>query len=207
MDPLLGLVAASGWASGLNVYLVTLLVGGAGRLGLLDAPDVLTHPATLIAAGVLFAVELVADKVPWLDSVWDAVHTAVRPLGAGLIAYALTGDWGVAEQAAAAGGSGALALTAHAAKATVRGVINLSPEPVTNATASVAEDGLAAGTVILAIAAPVLALGLVALLVLASAWVVRRLWRSARRRRAPAEHQEADGHGAGRDEDEAVRRQ
>lgn len=180
MDPLLGLLAGSGWASGLNVYLVVLLLGGAGRLDLLDVPAVLTHPATLGVAALLFAVELVVDKVPWLDSVWDAVHTAVRPLGAGLVAYALTGDWATGQQVAAAGGSGALALTAHAAKATVRGAINTSPEPVTNVTASLVEDGLAAGTIVLAIVAPVVALALVAVLAVAGAWVTRRVWRAVR---------------------------
>ncbi|MFO8076920.1 MAG: DUF4126 domain-containing protein [Actinomycetota bacterium] len=175
MDVAVGLIAGTGWASGLNLYLVAVLLGLAARVGVDDVPAALGHPAVLAVAVVLLLVEFVADKVAWLDSAWDAVHTVVRPAGATLLGSLLSdGDL----RAAAA--AGVLALLAHAGKAGLRLLANLSPEPLSNVALSVAEDGLAGVTVVLALLAPALALAFVAVLLAGSVVALLRL---ARRRR------------------------
>jgi hypothetical protein len=127
-----GIIAGSGWASGINLYLVTLLLGIAGRIGWSDIPEVLTRTDVMIVAGVLFGIEFFADKIPYLDSVWDAIHTVVRPLGAAGLGAVIAGDSGSIGAALGAVVAGALALDAHTAKATTRVVANTSPEPVSN---------------------------------------------------------------------------
>jgi hypothetical protein len=177
----IGLVAGSGWASGLNLYAVSLLLGLAGRFGWEDVPDVLTRTDVLITVGVLFLVEFAVDKVPYLDSVWDAIHTVVRPLGAAALGYVLAGESDSVGQALGAAVSGALALTSHSAKASTRAAANLSPEPVSNMSLSLFEDGLAGVVTLIAIAFPVLALVLALLLAVACGVVVYKLWGAVRR--------------------------
>ena len=87
-----GLIAGSGWASGINLYLVALMLGAAGRLGWADIPDVLTRLDVMIVAGILFLIEFVADKIPFVDSVWDVIHTVIRPLGAAGLGAVIAGD-------------------------------------------------------------------------------------------------------------------
>ncbi|MEK8032005.1 DUF4126 domain-containing protein [Ideonella sp. DXS29W] len=132
---LLALAAVLGWASGLRLYLVVFLTGLAGAMGWIHLPpglQVLQHPGVLGLAGFLVLVEFFADKVPWVDSAWDAVHTFIRiPAGAALAAGALGADAGVWTFMAALMGGG-LAATAHAAKATTRAAVNASPEPFSN---------------------------------------------------------------------------
>jgi hypothetical protein len=178
---LVALLAGSGWASGLNLYLVVLLLGLAGRTGLAEVPDALTRTDVLVIAGVIFVLEFVVDKVPWLDSAWDTFHTAIRPLGAAAIGLLLTGEAETWQQVTAAVGAGGLATAAHAAKATTRVAVNTSPEPVSNAVVSVAEDGLVTMVIALAITNPILALVVVLLLVGAGAALTIALWRTARR--------------------------
>lgn len=180
MDPV-GLIAGSGWASGINLYLVVVMLGAAGRLGWTDIPEVLTRTDVMVVAGVLFVVEFFADKVPYLDNVWDAIHTFVRPLGAAAIGAVIAGD---AESIGAALGAvvaGALALDAHAAKATTRVAANTSPEPVSNIFLSVFEDVGVALLVVLAVTFPVIAIAVVILLVIAASAITIWLWRAARR--------------------------
>lgn len=174
---LVGLIAGSGWASGLNLYLVTLLLGSAGRFGWTDIPEVLVRTDVMIAAGVLFVVEFFADKVPYLDNVWDAIHTFVRPIGAAALGAVLAGESDTIGSALGAVVAGALALDAHAAKSTTRVVANTSPEPVSNLVLSVFEDVSVALLVALAIAFPVVTLVVVAVLVVAAAAVTIWLWR------------------------------
>ncbi len=184
----LGLIAGSGWAAGLNLYLVGLLLGTAGRLGWADVPDVLSRPDVMIVSGLLFAVEFAADKIPYLDNVWDAIHTVVRPLGAAALGAVLAGDSESIGAALGAVISGTLALSAHSAKATTRAAVNTSPEPFSNIFLSLFEDGLVAGLVALALlfpwAALVVALVLGGLAVWLSVRLVGaiRLWRRWARR-------------------------
>ncbi len=176
----LGLIAGSGWAAGLNVYAVALILGLLGRLGNADVPEELTSTPVLVAAAVLYVVEFFADKVPYLDNVWDAVHTIIRPVAAGMIGYLLAGEAGISEPLGA-GTAGALALSAHSVKATTRAVVNVTPEPVSNITLSLFEDGLVAGMVLLALAFPAIALVVVVVAVVSGGWVVVKLWRALSR--------------------------
>lgn len=176
-----GVIAGSGWASGINLYLVTLLLGVAGRIGWTDIPEVLTRLDVMIAAGVLFGIEFVADKVPYLDSVWDAIHTVVRPLGAAALGAVIAGDSGSIGTALGAAVAGVLALDAHAAKATTRVVANTSPEPVSNIALSLLEDVGVTLLVALAITFPLVTLIVVGVLVVAATTLTIMLWKVARR--------------------------
>lgn len=172
-----GLIAGSGWASGLNLYAVTFVLGMAGRLGWGDVPEVLSRTDVLITVAVLFFIEFAADKIPYLDNVWDVLHTVIRPLGAAALGYVIAGDSDSIGQAAGAIVSGALALTAHSAKASTRAAVNVSPEPVSNMTLSFAEDAVATGVTLVAILFPVLALLVVIVAAAGSIWLVSRFWR------------------------------
>ena len=140
---LVALAAALGWASGLRLYAVVFLTGLAGALGWVNLPEglkLLQQPAMLYASGGLLAVEFFADKVPWVDSLWDTVHTVIRiPAGAAL-AYAVFGGDQATWAAAAALLGGTLAATSHAAKTTTRAAANTSPEPFSNIALSLAGD-------------------------------------------------------------------
>jgi hypothetical protein len=176
-----GLIAGSGWASGINLYLVSLLLGLSGRAGWGDIPDVLERTDVMIVSGVLFSIEFVADKIPFLDSLWDSVHTVIRPLGAAALGAVVAGDSASIGTAVGAIVAGALALDAHAAKASTRLVVNASPEPVSNVALSFAEDIGVAGLVVLAVTYPVATIVVVAILVVAATALTIWLWRIARR--------------------------
>lgn len=180
----IGLLAGTGWAAGLNLYLVTFLLGLGGRLDWLEVPAVLQRTDVMIVAGILYAVEFVADKVPYLDNIWDAVHTFVRPVGAAAIGYVIAGDSSSVAAAVGAILSGSLALSAHSAKATTRATVNTSPEPFSNIFLSVAEDGLVAGLIALAIANPVITLIVVVLLTVGAVWLTVMLFGVIRRFRS-----------------------
>ena len=180
---LTALAAALGWASGIRLYAVLFIVGGLGFLHWIELPGglaVLAHPWVLTASGFMFFVEFFADKIPGVDTLWDAVHTFIRiPAGAALAA-SVFGDSSAAAGLAAAIVGGSLAAGSHIAKAGSRAVINTSPEPFSNWAASFGED-LAVGTLLwLAFAHPVAALAIVALLVLLSIWLIPKVWRFIR---------------------------
>jgi hypothetical protein len=140
---LVALAAALGWASGLRLYAVVFLTGAVGWLGWVALPSglqVLQHPLVLGASGVMLAVEFFADKIPGLDSLWDAVHTFIRiPAGMALAAGVFGGDSAAWTTIAALLG-GTLAATSHAAKATTRAAVNTSPEPFSNIAVSLLGD-------------------------------------------------------------------
>jgi Domain of unknown function (DUF4126) len=177
----IGIITGSGWASGINLYLVTLLLGVSGRLGWSDIPEVLTRTDVMIVAGILFAIEFVADKIPYLDSVWDTIHTVIRPLGAAALGAIVAGESNSIGAALGAAVAGALALDAHAAKATTRVVANASPEPVSNVALSLTEDVGVALLVALAVTFPLVTVIVVGILVVAATTVTILLWRVARR--------------------------
>ncbi|WP_018545583.1 DUF4126 domain-containing protein [Streptomyces sp. LaPpAH-108] len=137
----LPLVFTSGWASGVNAYAVVLLLGLFGLTGVSDdVPQTLQRPEVLIAAGVLFLLETVADKIPYVDSVWDSAHTVIRPLAGAWIGALLAGHSGSLSDVAAGLLGGSTALASHAVKAGTRMAVNTSPEPVSNIVLSLAED-------------------------------------------------------------------
>jgi len=180
---LVALAAAVGWASGIRLYAVLFIVGGLGYLDVVELPGglaALAHPWVLAASGFMFCVEFFADKIPGMDTLWDAVHTFIRiPAGAALAA-SVFGDSSAAATLAAAILGGSLAAGSHFAKAGSRAVINLSPEPFSNWAASFGEE-LAVGTVLwLAFAHPVAALIVIAALILAMIWLIPRVWRFIR---------------------------
>jgi hypothetical protein len=183
----LPLVLSNGWAAGVNVYAVVLILGLAGRLELAEVPEPLTRTEVLIAAGALYAIEFVTDKIPYVDSLWDVMHTAIRPTIAAVLGALLAGDAETLTQALAAVGSGATALVSHAVKAGLRAAINTSPEPITNISASLVEDALVAVVVVLALSYPWIALALAAALLAGGLALLLRLvqrlraWRTASR--------------------------
>ena len=181
---LVALAASLGWASGLRLYAVLFIVGGLGYLNWIDLPtglDVLSHPFVLAASGFMCFVEFFADKIPAVDSLWDAVHTVIRiPAGAALAA-SVFGDSSSATMLAAAILGGTLAAGSHFVKAGSRAVINTSPEPFSNWTASVGEE-IAVGSVLwLAFTYPLVALAVVLVLTGLAIWLIPKLWRAFRR--------------------------
>ena len=183
----LPLVLSAGWAAGVNAYATVLLLGIFGRLGLGDVPDGLEETWVMVAAGGLYAVEFVTDKIPYVDSAWDTVHTAIRPTIAAALGVLLNGEATGLEDALAAVGSGTTALASHAVKAGLRAAINLSPEPVTNATASLTEDFLVGSVVVLLLTHPWVALALSMTLLVIGLTIIALLWRKIRATRARSE--------------------
>jgi hypothetical protein len=181
---LVALAATLGIASGLRLYAVLFIVGAVGYLGWVDLPAglaPLSHPLVLAASGFMCFVEFFADKIPIIDSLWDAVHTLIRiPAGAALAA-GVFGDSSTALTLAAAILGGTLAAGSHFTKAGSRAVINTSPEPFSNVAASLSEDIAVGGLLWLAIAHP-LAAGIVVLVLIALiVWLLPKAWRGARR--------------------------
>ena len=146
----LPLAIANGWGCGISAYAVVLITGLVGRSGVADTPEVLQRTDVLVAASVLLVIEFVADKIPYVDSAWDSVHTFVRPAIGGVLGALLAGDASTLGQAVAAVGTGGIALSSHLAKGGIRLAVNASPEPVTNVVASLTEDGAVAGVTLLA---------------------------------------------------------
>jgi hypothetical protein len=188
MTELLPLAFTSGWASGVNAYATVLVLGLLGRLGGVDAvPDGLERTDVLVAAAVLYALEFVTDKIPYVDSTWDAVHTAIRPTVGAAIGLLVAGDADSLETAVLTATGGVTALASHLVKGGLRLAINTSPEPASNIAASVAEDVSVAGLISLVVVAPWVAAGIAALLLLTGAALVAllatRIRRALRRRR------------------------
>jgi hypothetical protein len=179
---LVPMVFSSGWASGVNAYLVVLVFGIADRIGdLATVPDTLGRTDVLVAAAALYTVEFVLDKIPFLDSTWDAISTVIRPVIGTAIALLVSGDAASAEQAAYGALGGGTALASHLVKAGGRLAINASPEPVTNILASLAEDVAVVTVVLLAIQYPWIALAVAAALLLVGGFVVYHLLKLVRR--------------------------
>ncbi|MFE0696097.1 DUF4126 domain-containing protein [Streptomyces sp. NPDC059173] len=200
------LVFTSGWASGINAYAVVLLLGLFGATGISgEVPAALQRTDVLIVAGVLFLCEAVADKIPYVDSVWDTAHTVIRPVAGAVVAALLAGESGSLPELAAGAIGGSTALMSHLVKAGTRMAVNTSPEPFSNIGLSIAEDLGVAGIVTFAvfnpvaaavIAAVLLALGIVTVLFLASRirrFLRRRAQRRAEKRPAPAGGLRPDG--------------
>lgn len=178
--PDIALAAALAWGAGVRLYLVLLLLGLAGHLGWMVLPahlSLLAHPAVLGASGLMALVEFGADKLPWLDSLWDAVHTFIRiPAGAALAATVFSAsDSSIGAAAAILGGG--IAAGTHFTKAGGRAAINASPEPLSNWVASFSEDLLVPSGLWLALAHPALFLALLALFAIAAVLMLRAILR------------------------------
>jgi hypothetical protein len=186
----LGRVIPFALASGVNLYATVAVLGLCSRFGWVALPEqfqAFAHPAVIGVALTLYVVEFVADKIPWVDTAWDAVHTVIRPVGGALVAVTVLGDASPAVQGLAALLGGSVAMTAHVSKAGTRAVANASPEPFTNWILSFVEDLFAVGLSYVALQHPYIALlaSIVVLTVIAlSASLLIRAIR--RRLRSPA---------------------
>jgi hypothetical protein len=180
----LALTLGAGWASGINIYAAILVLGLLGATGQVDLPpglDILTDPAVLFAAGAMYLIEFVTDKVPGVDTAWDSLQTFVRIPGGAMLAAGAVGDVGPGAELAAAILGGGLATVSHAAKAGTRVLINTSPEPFTNWAASITEDVGVVGGLLLAISHPAVFLVLLALFLLLLVWLLPKVWRGIKR--------------------------
>jgi hypothetical protein len=169
-------IFSSGWASGINGYAVVVVLGVLGRLGADDVPQALERTDVLVAALLLWCLDAVADKIPYIDSTWDTLHTAIRPTIGAIVGALIAGDQGTLGEATAAAVGGGTALASHLVKAGIRLGVNTSPEPASNIVVSTGEDLTVAGVVALSVLNPVVAaiiaavllalgIGLVALLI------------------------------------------
>ncbi len=185
------LIFTSGWASGINSYAVVLLLGLFGRYGHYGAvPPALERTDVLVVVGVLYLGQFVVGKIPYLDSVWDAVHTVMRPAMGAAIGALMAGHAHTLPQALAAAIGGGSALATHLVKSGVRVGVNTSPEPFSNIIASLLEDLAVAAMVILALLHPLIAALIAAVLLVVGIFVVvalakriRSYWRRRRERR------------------------
>lgn len=182
--PDLALAAALAWGAGLRLYLVVFVLGLAGWAGWWPLPEhlqVLAHPMVLAASGFMALVELFADKLPWLDSLWDLLHTLIRiPAGAALAA-GVFGDAGTATTLAAALLGGSLTAATHLTKAGTRATVNTSPEPFSNLALSLSEDVVVVAGTWLAFEHPVAFLALLLVFLVAALLLLRMIVRGVRR--------------------------
>lgn len=192
----LTLALGASWASGLNLYATAAILGVLDLLGLVTLPadlQILGNPLVLAAAIFLYVVEFFADKIPGLDSLWDAIHTFIRIPAGGLMAMGVVDglDFGYAQElqtiGALAGGS-IIAAGAHATKAGTRAVINTSPEPVTNWTASFIEDIMVVVGMFFAIFKPIVFLVIFVIFALIAIWILPKIWRGIRKVFSSARH-------------------
>ncbi|MEV7181570.1 DUF4126 domain-containing protein [Kitasatospora sp. NPDC093679] len=183
------LIFTSGWASGVNAYAVVLLLGLFGRFGGAESvPPALERTDVLIAAAVLFLCEAVADKIPYVDSVWDVVHTVIRPAAGTVVGVLMaSNDPGSLSEIAAGALGGTTALVSHGIKASLRMAVNTSPEPASNIVVSLLEDLSVAGLVTLAVFHPWVAASAAAVLLVVGVllvwFAVSRIRRFLQRRR------------------------
>ena len=186
MSPMetLSLVLGAGFSSGLNLYATVATLGLLQRFGVIHLPEdlqVLSHPLVLAIAGVLYVMEFLADKVPFIDSIWQAVHTFIRPPAAALLAFSATAAAPEAWRWGAALLAGGIALTSHGTKASARAAANISPEPLSNWALSFGEDMLAVWLTWFATAHPTIAIVVVCLLLVVSLYLLYHLFRFLRR--------------------------
>jgi hypothetical protein len=186
LDQISGLIALSmglAWASGINLYAALLTLGVLANTGNIVLPEqlqVVGSPLVMAAAGIMYTLEFFADKVPGVDTGWDALQTFVRIPAGAMLAAAAVGDIAPAAELAAAILGGGMAAATHATKAGSRVMINTSPEPVSNWTASIGEDLAVIGGVWAALNHPYVFLALLVLFVLLMAWLLPRLWRGVK---------------------------
>ena len=183
MPSLMALAAGLGWASGLRLYALIFTLGALDRFAGVTLPgdlSVLSNLWVMGISGLLLMTEFFADKIPWLDSVWDSIHTFIRIPAGAMLAGAVMGDQGSAMQIATALLGGTLAAGTHLAKAGTRAAINTSPEPFTNVAASTAEDAMFAGGMWAMLNYPLLFLGGLVVFIVFAIILMVLLWRFVR---------------------------
>ena len=181
--PYLALAFTSGWASGINPYLVVLLTGLAGRFTDLGVPDPLSRTDVIVVAAVLTVVDFVVDKTAYLDSTWDVVNTAIRPTAGAALALLISGDATTLQQAVLMSLGGGTALASHLVKAGTRVAVNTSPEPVSNVIVSLLEDITVFAVTLVALHWPWVAAAIAALLLATGLVVVVIFWQAITRYR------------------------
>jgi len=177
---ILALTMGAAWASGINLYAAILMLGMMGLTGNVDLPpglEILQDPMVLFAAGTMYVVEFFADKIPGIDSTWDVLHTFVRIPAGAMLAAGAVGDVTPALSLAAGLMGGGLAASTHATKAGTRALINTSPEPFSNWTASVTEDVAVIGGLWAALNHPTLFVAFMIVFILLMIWLLPKLWR------------------------------
>jgi uncharacterized membrane protein len=181
----LGRTLGFSFSAGINLYATVAILGLASRYGWVDLPPqfkVFDHDVVIVASLVMYAIEFVADKVPWVDSLWDAVHTAIRPIGGALIAVSTFGDTSPAITGLIALLGGTVAASTHATKAGTRAVANASPEPFSNWILSFTEDIFVIGLGFVALKYPLVALAVTAILLVLIVIFAATIWKWFRRR-------------------------
>ncbi|HVG39039.1 MAG TPA: DUF4126 domain-containing protein [Pyrinomonadaceae bacterium] len=182
--PTLGLALGTAWTAGINLYATVAVLGLMQRFGLAQLPgelSVLSNSWIIGLALFLYAIEFVADKVPYVDTVWDGIHTFIRVPAGAVLALSATTNFSPGVQVVALLLGGSLALTTHGTKATVRAAANVSPEPFSNWALSIVEDIFAVGAVVFAIFNPVAILVVIFIFLLIFAWVLPKVLRAVRR--------------------------
>lgn len=180
----LSLAMGTAWTSGINLYATIAGLGLAGKFGMIQLPpdlEILTHPLVITVACVMYVIEFFADKVPYVDNGWDAVHTFIRVPAGAILAARAVGSLNPALELAAILAGGTVALAAHGTKATARLAINVSPEPFSNWFASVGEDLAVLGGIWLSFHHPIIMLILVIGFIGLAAWLIPKFYRFARR--------------------------
>ena len=181
---IIALTMGVAWASGINLYATMAMLGYMGITGNIDLPpglEVLENPLVIGAAGFMYCVEFFADKTPGVDTGWDAMHTFIRIPAGAMLAAGAVGELGPGVELAAAIVGGSLTAGTHATKAGSRVLINTSPEPVTNWTASISEDLIVIGGLWTALNHPLIFIGLLVLFILLMIWLLPKVWRGIKR--------------------------
>ena len=180
---LIALSMSAAWASGLNLFATCAMLGIMGATGSMDLPpglETLENPWIIAAAGAMYVVEFFADKIPGVDSAWDTIHSFIRVPAGAVLAATVFADASTAEMLAAGAGGGVLTAATHSIKAGSRLLINTSPEPFSNWTASVSEDVAVFGGLWLALSHPAVFIGVLVVFILLAIWLLPKLWRAIR---------------------------
>jgi hypothetical protein len=175
---ILGVALGSAWTSGINLYATVFVLGLLQHFTSVKLPGglhVFDNWIIIGVAGVLYLVEFVADKVPYIDSVWDVIHTFIRVPAGAIIALAATTDLDPTIQIIALLIGGGLSLSSHGTKATLRAAANLSPEPISNWTLSIIEDIIAVAGVIIAVVSPILIIIIIAIFLVVFFWIAKKV--------------------------------
>ncbi len=180
----ISLALGSAWTSGINLYATVTVLGLLQKFGATKLPlglTVLDNWWIIGVGGFLFAVEFFADKIPYVDSVWDVIHTFIRVPAGAVVAYAATNQLDPSVSVIATLLGGGLALSSHGTKAALRATANLSPEPFSNWGLSLVEDGIAIGGTVIAVVAPILIVIVLGVFFLLFIWLVPKVFRALRR--------------------------